>query len=412
MKLSKKILALLLAGAMAASAAACAGSEPAASTAGGAAASAPAASAPADGGEAAASEAAPADDWAAKVGTKTFPAIAKEDLKIGFLYVGPVGDEGYSYAHDQGRAKMAETLGLAEDQTLIVENVPEESECADQVRNLIDQGCNVIFATSFGHQDWVMEVAKEYPDVIFEHCSGFRYGENMTAYFGRMYQIRYLTGIAAGLKTESNKIGYVAAMPTAEVVRGANAFALGVKSVNPDATVEVKFTNSWYDPAGEKNVAIDLLNSGCDVIGQHVDTTAPQVAAQEKGAFATGYNAATYDVAPQAYMTAPLWDWGSYYTAEVQKIIDGTWTSQNYWGDMKDGIVYLDELSANCAEGTQEKIDEAYAKIESGELKIFAGPISDNTGAERVPAGSEMTDAELLAFDWFVDNIVGTVPAA
>ena len=190
MKLSKKILALLLAGAMAASAAACAGSEPAASTAGGAAASAPAASAPADGGEAAASEAAPADDWAAKVGTKTFPAIAKEDLKIGFLYVGPVGDEGYSYAHDQGRAKMAETLGLAEDQTLIVENVPEESECADQVRNLIDQGCNVIFATSFGHQDWVMEVAKEYPDVIFEHCSGFRYGENMTAYFGRMYQIR------------------------------------------------------------------------------------------------------------------------------------------------------------------------------------------------------------------------------
>ena len=153
MKLSKRILALLLAGAMAACAAACGGSEPAASTADGA--SAPAASAPA-----AASEAAPADDWAAKVGTKTFPAIAKEDLKIGFLYVGPVGDEGYSYAHDQGRAKMVETLGLAEGQTLIVENVPEESECADQVRNLIDQGCNVIFATSFGHQDWVMEVAK------------------------------------------------------------------------------------------------------------------------------------------------------------------------------------------------------------------------------------------------------------
>ena len=411
MKLSKKILALLLAGAMAASAAACAGSEPAASTAGGAAASAPAASAPADGGEAAASEAAPADDWAAKVGTKTFPAIAKEDLKIGFLYVGPVGDEGYSYAHDQGRAKMAETLGLAEDQTLIVENVPEESECADQVRNLIDQGCNVIFATSFGHQDWVMEVAKEYPDVIFEHCSGFRYGENMTAYFGRMYQIRYLTGIAAGLKTESNKIGYVAAMPITEVIRGINAFTLGVQSVNPDATVEVVFTNTWYDPATEKTAANTVLDKGVDVVAQHQDTTAPQIAAQERGAFAIGYNSPTADAAPDAYLTAPLFHWEKFYVDDVQKILDGTWASRSYWEGLGAGMVSLDTLTGNCAEGTEEAVQEATDKIISGELHPFAGPIYDQNGEERVPEGTTMTDDEIWNMDWFVQGVIGTIPA-
>ena len=190
--------------------------------------------------------------------------IAKEDIKAGFLYVGPIGDEGYSYAHDQGRLALEKKLGV---KTMYVENVPENADCEKAIRDLIDQGCNVIFSTSFGHMDWTLNVAKEFPNVYFHHCSGYKTADNMSNYFGRMYEARYLSGIAAGLKTKTNKIGYVAAMPIAEVVRGANAFALGVKSVNPDAKVEVKWTNSWYDPALEKQTAIDLLNSGCDVLG-------------------------------------------------------------------------------------------------------------------------------------------------
>jgi len=196
----------------------------------------------------------------------------------------------------------------------------------------------MIFTTSFGHMDWTANMAKEFPDVIFEHCSGYTTGENMSAYFGRAYEMRYLSGIAAGLKTKTNKIGYVAAMPIPEVIRGANAFALGAKSVNPDATVEVKFTSSWYDPAAEKQLALDLINGGADVLGQHCDTTAPQQAAQEKGVFAVGYNAATLDAAPDAYLTAPIWDWGKYYIAEVQKVLDGTWSSDKIWAEASTGI--------------------------------------------------------------------------
>ncbi|WP_101910555.1 BMP family ABC transporter substrate-binding protein [Marasmitruncus massiliensis] len=402
MKMNKKILAMLLAGAML-FASACTQKEPVTS-------SSESAASEAASSEAASSEAASGetDDWASKTGAKTFPAIAKEDLKIGFVYVGPADDGGYSMAHDNGRKSMVEALGLGEDQTMIVENVPETSDCETAIRNLIDQGCNVIFTTSLGHMDWTANVAREFPDVIFEHATGSTTGENMSTYFGRMYEERYLSGIVAGMKTKTNKLGYVAAMPVPEVIRGANAFALGAKSVNPDVTVEVKWLNSWYDPAAEKNLAIDLLNSGCDVIGQHCDTTAPQVAAQEKGAFAVGYNASTLDAAPKAYLTSPIWDWGKYYTAEVQKMIDGTWTSAKVWAEASTGIVYLDKLSDNCEPGTQEAVDAAKAKLDSGELKIFAGPLKDNKGVERVPAGSEMTDEEMWTMPWFVENVVGT----
>lgn len=333
--------------------------------------------------------------------------IAKEDIKAGFLYVGPIGDEGYSYAHDQGRLALEKKLGV---KTMYVENVPENADCEKAIRDLIDQGCNVIFSTSFGHMDWTLNVAKEFPNVYFHHCSGYKTADNMSNYFGRMYEARYLSGIAAGLKTKTNKIGYVAAMPIAEVVRGANAFALGVKSVNPDAKVEVKWTNSWYDPALEKQTAIDLLNSGCDVLGQHCDTTAPQLAANEAGKFAVGYNASTLSAAPKAYLTSPIWNWGQYYISAVESIIDGTWKSESYWGHMSEGICYLDELSANCEPGTKEAIEAASKKMAAGELHPFAGPIKDNQGNELVKSGEVMSDADMLSIMSFVDNIIGTVP--
>ena len=200
-------------------------------------------------------------------------------------------------------------------------------------------------------------------------------------------------------------------MPLPEVTRGINAFTLGVRSVNPDATVEVRWTNSWFDPTGEKQAAVELLNSGCDVLGQHCDSAGPVVAAQEKGAWAVGYNADALSKGPDAYLTAPLWDWGIHYTEQVQKIIDGTWKSENYWGHghMDEGIVKLDKLSANCAEGTEEAIQKAQEEIDNGK-HVFAGPLKDNEGNVKVQEGATMTDEEMLSMDWFVEGVIGSVP--
>lgn len=339
----------------------------------------------------------------------THKAIPKDKIKVGFLYVGPVGDEGYSYAHDQGRKELETKLGV---KTVAVENVPENADCEKTIRDLIDQGCNVIYATSFGHGDWVAKVAKEYPDVYFGHATGYLQADNMSNYMGRIEEPRYLSGIAAGMRTASNKIGYVAAMPTAEVIRGINAFTLGVRSVNPKATVEVKWTNSWYDPSMEKSAALELLNGGCDVMAQHCDTTGPQIAAASKGAYCVGYNASGLSASPKSYLTAPLFHWGVFYCEDVQSIIDGTWKSQSYWKGLDSGIVSLDTLSDNCAPGTAEKVEAAKKKILDGSFNVFAGELKDNKGTVRVPAGSQLSDDDLKTIDWFVDGVIGSVPAA
>ena len=341
--------------------------------------------------------------------TKALKPIAKEDLKIAFLYVGPIGDLGYSYAHDQGRLAIEKEFGV---KVHYVENVPESAECETTLRQLCEEGYNVIYATSFGHGEWVEKVAKDYPEVYFGHATGYITGDNYGNYMGRVYEARYLAGIVAGLNTETNKIGYVAAMPIAEVIRGINAFTLGVKSVNPDATVEVKWTNNWFDPAAEKANAQALIAGGCDVMAQHCDSTAPQEAAAEAGIKAIGYNSSTPDAAPSAYMTAPLFHWDVYYTQDVQKIIDGTWKGETYWEGLKAGMVSLDTLTANCAEGTAEAVEAAKAKIISGELVVFKGEIKDQSGAVKVAADQTLTDAELTSFNWFVEGVIGTIPAA
>lgn len=331
--------------------------------------------------------------------------IAKEDIKVGFVYVGPVGDEGYTDGHDKGRQALEAELGV---ETVIVESVPENSDCETAVRMLISQGCNVIYATSFGHMDWVAKVAQDYPNVYFSHATGYTQLENMSNYMGRVYEPRYLSGIAAGLNTETNKIGYVAAMPIPEVIRGINAFALGVKSVNPDATIEVKWTNSWYDPTLEKTVAIDLINSGADVLAQHCDTAGPIIAAAEAGVYAVGYNTPQAEIAPDAYLTAPLFNWGAYYIDDVTKIIDGTWESRSYYEGLNSGTVAIDEINENAAKaGTADAVRVAQDLIESGELYVFDGPIYDNQGNLMVADGEAMSDAEILSFDWFVDNVIG-----
>ncbi len=333
-------------------------------------------------------------------------AADKQDVKMGFIYIGPVGDGGWTYEHDKGRLFLEKELGV---KTIYKENCPEGPEVKEIMRNMIDQGCNIIAATSFGYMDYMEEIAQDYPEVKFLHCSGYKQSENMANYFGRIYEPRYLSGIVAGMKTESKKIGYVAAFEIPEVVRGINAFTLGVQSICPDAQVIVRWTHTWYDPAKEKAAAIALLDEGCDVIAQHQDTAGPQQAAEERGKWAIGYDSDMSKMAPKSNMTSPIWNWGPYYVAQARMVLDGTWKSSAYWGGMKDDIVRLAPLTAIAPEGAQAKVDEAKQKILDGSLFVFAGPIQDQEGKVRVPEGTSMTDKEMLSFNWFVKGVVGTL---
>ena len=387
--MGKKILALLLAGAALLAVTACG---PSASNAAAESASA------GESSSQAASEEAPAEG----------AGIPADQIKVGFVYSSAHNDEGYSQAHDIGR-QAVEAMGI---ETAYVENVAETNEaCESAIRNLIDQGCNVIYTNSFGFMEATANCAAEFPEVKFDHCSGYTTAENMNTYFGKIYQARYLSGIVAGMKTQVNRIGYVAAMPIPEVIRGINAFTLGVRSVNPEATVEVIWTNTWYDPAVEKQAALEIINTGVDVVAQHQNTTAPQIAAQERGVYAVGYNMSSPDAAPDAYLTAPVFNWDKFYTADVQRVIDGTWTGTKIWDGLETGLVDLDTLTANAPEGAQEAVDTAKEQIISGELHPFAGPLTNQAGEVVVPEGTTMTDDEIWNMNWFVEGVVGDIPA-
>ncbi len=327
-----------------------------------------------------------------------FAPVAKDDVKVGFVFIGDVSDKGYTYAHYQGLLAMQEALGLTDDQIIYKTNVAEDGACEDALRELVDAGCQIIFGNSYGYMNFMAELAEEYPEVIFSHCSGYMSNDvNFNNYFGAIYQARYLAGIAAGMKTQTNKIGFVAAMQTPEVIGGFDAFALGVQSVNPDAVVYVKYTNTWYDATLERQTADALLDMGCDVIAQHCDTANPQIAAQERGVWGCGYNADMTVDAPKAHLTAPVWNWGAVYTKEVQDVIDGAWAPEKIFLDMSDGLVSLSPLSENCAEGTAEAIEAAKAKLLSGEFDVFDQELWDNQG-------NQITDAN----GCFVVDIAGT----
>ncbi len=336
--------------------------------------------------------------------TVTEEATTEESFKVGFIYIGPIIDRGWTYAHNKGRLYLEKQLGV---ETIYKESVPEGPEVEKVMKDMIAQGVKVIFAASSGYMDYVVKVAKEFPDVIFLHCSGYKNAENMNNYYGRMYEARYLSGIVAGLKTESNKIGFVAAYEIPQVIRGINAFALGVQSVNEDATVAVRWTHTWHSLAKEKAAANALLDDGADVIAQHQDTAGPQRAAEERGAFSIGYNTDMKAMAPNAYMTAPIWDWGPYYTEQVEKIMNGEWTSEAYWGGMEDGIVKLAEFTKNAPAEASAIVDEATVAIENGSLIIFSGPIYDREGVLRIEEGSAMSDGDILSMGWFVKGVEG-----
>ncbi|MBE6687874.1 MAG: BMP family ABC transporter substrate-binding protein [Ruminococcaceae bacterium] len=354
----------------------------------------------------------------------------KADFKVGVIHIGnPSDGAGYSYAHDQGIVAMQQNLGFTDDQIVRKLNIADADANATKtaIEECIEEGCNIIFGTSWGYMNTMEELAAEYPEVIFSHGTGYKSNDtNFNNYFGRIYQPRYLSGIAAGLKTQSNLVGYVAAWgeENAEVTGGLDAFAKGVAAVNPDAKVYVKVTGSWFDPTLEANAAQALLDLGCDVIGQHCDTTAPQLAAEAAGVWGCGYNTDMSKDAPKAHLTAPIWNWGVYYTAATEAAMNGTWKEfGNFFGGLDINFVDISPLSENCAEGTDKYIASARQAIVDGSFAVFDGKqlsfdaegnatvideaLVDNAGNEIVAAGGACLDDATItgAINWYYANV-------
>ncbi len=349
---------------------------------------------------------------AALAGRRRAAAQDAEPFRVAFVYVGPVGDLGWTYAHDEGR-KALETA-IPDIETTYLENVPETAADAGRViRDFADQGFDVVITTSFGYMQPTFDVAAEFPETVFIHISGYMTAENMGTAFGKIEEPRYVSGLIAGKMTTANSLGYVAAFPIPEVLRGINAFTLGVRKSAPEATVKVVFTSTWYNPQTERQAAEALLDAGVDVVAQHQDTAGPQQAAEERGKYGVGYNADMAPLAPEAVLTCPIWNWGVFYTQAVQQVMDGTWVSSQYWGGWKDGVVDLSPIGAMVPEDVKAmaatEID-AFRAGESTIYTIFTGPLVDQDGTERIAAGVAMTDEELLSMDWLVEGVEAEIP--
>jgi basic membrane protein A len=347
----------------------------------------------------------------ASTGSGNQPATGAK-MRVAFVYVGPIGDAGWTWAHDQGRLELMKNIPGVE--TAYQESVPETAADAERViRDFAQKGFNIVVTTSFGYMDPTINVAKDFPNTTFVHISGYKTAPNVSTAFGKAEEPRYVSGMIAGKMTKTNIMGYVAAFPTPEVIRGLNAFTLGARKTNPAVKVKVVWTNTWFDPQKERQAAEALLDGGADVIGQHQDTPAPQQAAEARGKFGVGYDADMSKFAPNAVLTSPIWDGGVYYTDMVKQVQAGTWKTNEYWGGWKDGIVDLAPIGAMVPADVKQMADDEAAKFKKGDetiFTIFTGPLKDNTGAEKVPAGKAMTDQELLSMDWLVEGVEGTVP--
>ena len=400
----KKLVSALLCAAMICSLAACGGGSEdttAAETTAAATEATEAAedtTAAAEGTEAAETEAASGD-------------VDYSQLKIGFVHISDPSDQGYTYNHNLGTEKMMEELGISEDQVINKFNIAEDASCATALRELAEAGCNIIFATSFGFESYVLEVAQEYPDIQFCHATGYQAAtsglSNVHNYFGKIHQARYLSGIAAGLKTTTNKIGYVAAVATPEVISGFDAFYLGAKSVNPDVTMEVMYTNSWNDPTTEAQVAKALIDNGCDVIGQHCDSTAAATTAEQNGVFHVGYNSDMREAAPNASLTSAVWDWSVYLKYAVTCVATGEAIDVDWCQGLAEGVCDISPLNESIvAEGTAEAIEEARQRILGGDWDVFTGPLNDNQGNQVVAEGETFVEpASAPSFNHVLEGI-------
>ena len=337
------------------------------------------------------------------LGGKAFAQLEK--VKIGFIYVGSINDNGYNYAHNQGRLYVEEHLG-DKVETIYVENVPEGPDCERVLRELAQQGCNLIFATSFGFGDSVVKVAPQFPDIAFEHATGYMSGPNIGLYNARFYEGRAVCGTIAGHMSETGKAGYIGSFPIPEVVMGINSFVLAARKVNPEFTIKPVYISTWNDPAKEADAARAMIDQGIDIIAQHTDGPAALQVAAERGivgGFGQGADMSAF--APDTQLTAIIDHWGPHYLASAEAVLAGTWAPGNTWEGLKEDVVQMGPYGAKVPEDVRAAADAVEQGQIDGSFHIFTGPINDNTGTERVAAGVTMTDAELLSMDWYVEGV-------
>ncbi len=331
-----------------------------------------------------------------------------ETIKIGMILNGDISDRSWGQSHYEGMEKTKEKLNL---EVIYHESVPQDEQCIEIMEELVSDGCNIIICNSYAYGEYELQVAKKYPELCFYHAAGVETSENLSTYFGRIYQMRYLTGIVAGLQTETDEIGYVAAFPISEVNRGINAFTLGVRSVNPDAKVYVEWCNSWTNEEESRKSANKLINEhNIDILTMHTDAMAPLEVAEENGIWSIGYNIDNSNIYPNSFLTAAIWNWGNFYTPRIQEYKEGKFSSQSYWESAETGIIDIAPFTTNVKPDIHEAVQKEKDKLESGTFDVFYGPITDTNGKTRVLEGESMSDNELLyEFDWYVDGVVTNV---
>ncbi len=332
-------------------------------------------------------------------------------LKVAFVYVSPANEEGWSQQHDIGRQKVEKFFG-DKIQITTLENIPDNADAERVLRDLCEQGYKLIFATSFGYMNGAHKVAKDFPDVKFEHCTGFKTAANVNNYTARFYEARYMAGILAGKQTKTNILGYVAALPIPEVLQGINAFTLGAKSVNPNVEVRVVWTSSWYDPAKEGDAAKSLIGQRCDVITHHTNSTAVAAACEDAKIPVISYNSAMKKAAPTMLLAGVVHFWDTYYQKRIQDVLDGTWKPEPVWGGAPEHMIDVIEVSKDADPEAVKQMRDVYAKMEKREFHPFTGPIVTNDGREVIPAGKTATDQELLSMEWFVQGVTAKLPTA
>lgn len=335
-------------------------------------------------------------------------ALAAEPLKVAFVYVGPVGDAGWTYAHDQGRLAMEKALG-DKVKTTFVESVPEGADAERVIRKLAVDGNRLIFATSFGYMNAMDKISRVFPNVVFEHATGYKRGKNLGTYETRLYEAAYLDGVIAGKMTKSNILGVVASFPVPEVVRNVDAFTLGAQSVNPAIRTKVVWVNTWYDPAKERQAAEALIAQGADILSQCTDSPATLQAAQEKGIYAFGWDSDMTRFAPKAHLTAGTNVWGEFYTRTAQAVIDGTWKTSDIHGGLHEGMVKMAPLNPVIPAPVVKIFEERKAAIAQGRFHPFQGPIKDQSGTIQVAAGADMPQEQVQSLNFFVQGVDGTL---
>jgi basic membrane protein A len=335
-------------------------------------------------------------------------ANAADKLKACWMYVGPHNDGGYSEGHDVGRQMVEKELG-DKVETSYVESIAEGPDAERALERLARSGCQIIFSTSFGFMDPTIKVAAKFPDVKFEHATGFKTAPNVGTYNARFYEGRYIAGQIAAKQSKAGVAGYIVSFPIPEVVMGINAFMLGAQSINPDFKIKVVWVNSWFDPAKEADAAKALFDQGADIITQHTDSPAPLQIAQERGLHGFGQAHDMYKFAPKAQYTAIVDTWGPYYVKRVNAVLDGSWKAEQIWDGLKDGILHMADYT-NLPDDVVASAKKTQAEIEAGTLHPFKGPVFKQDGTEAVGEGKNLDDATLLSMNWYVKGIDDQLP--